>query len=158
MVLGFHIFLLPAMLIQMLQLEGKTQLWLYNPQSSSKLFLSKLIVCFGYQLISQLFLTVIGLVVFMCLRDEIPFGTTFIFKGIVLFNTALLGIGLYLSCWVMFYWCIYHSLGKFPMIKSFRWIIFIIIFFYYIAVQVMLWILGLLIVIEYYWTWLHIII
>src|SRR5690625_6229569 len=88
MVLVFFICLLPAMLIQILQLEGKTQLWLYNPQSSSKLFLSKLIVGFGYQLISQLFLTVIGLVVFMCLRDEIPFGTTFIFKGIVLFNTA----------------------------------------------------------------------
>jgi len=152
MVLGFHIFLLPAMLIQMLQLEGKTQLWLYNSQSSSKLLLSKLVVCFGYQLISQLFLTVIGLVIFMFLRDEIPFGTSFIFKGIVLLNTALLGIGLYLACWVMFYWCIYHSLGKFPMFKSFRWIILILIFFSYNAIQAMLGKIGLLREIANQWT------
>src|SRR5699024_9192524 len=67
MLLGCHIFLLPTMLIQMLQLEGKTQLWIYYPPSSSKLLLSKLVVFFGYQLISQLFLTVIGLVIFMFL-------------------------------------------------------------------------------------------
>src|SRR5699024_1451891 len=130
----------------------KTQLWLYNPQSSSKLLLSKLVVCFGYQLISQLFLTVIGLVIFMFLRDEIPFGTSFIFKGIVLLNTALLGIGLYLACWVMFYWCIYHSFGTFQMFKSFRWIILMLIFFSYNAMQAMLGKIGLLREIANQWT------
>src|SRR5699024_11757483 len=52
----------------------------------------------------------------------------------------------------MFYWCIYHSLGKFPMFKSFRWIILILIFFSYNAIQAMLGKIGLLREVANQWT------
>ncbi|MBP2259000.1 hypothetical protein [Virgibacillus alimentarius] len=130
MLLGFHIFFQPTMLLQMLHLEGKTQLWLYNTQSSRRLFISKFIVAFSYQFISQVFLTGIGFIIFQFIKDivdiHIPLQT--LFKGTVIFNVALLLIALYFACWVIFYWSIYHSLSRLIPTGFFRWLILFLLF------------------------------
>lgn len=127
----FHIFFLPGMLLQMLHLEGKTQLWLHNPQSSSTLFLSKLAVCSIYQLITQLFLTGIGLILYQFYKQQIFIETAALYKGIAVLNVGILAAAVYFSCWVMLYWTVYHSLGKYPTLKNWRWLVIVIMFLVY---------------------------
>lgn len=132
MLLGIHIFFAPGMMLQMLNLEGKTQIWLHNPQSSKRLFISKVIVCTVYQLISQLLLTVIGTFIYLFYKDDfVQIGTNFFAKATTVLNFSLLLTGLFLTCITMFYWSIYHSLGKFSMIKIVRWLMLILIFISY---------------------------
>jgi|SRR5579875_57528 len=131
MLFGFHIFFLPAMLLSMLHLEGKTQFWLYNPQSSKVLLLSKIIVCFIYQLIAQIFLTAIGLMIYQIHKAQFMIETASLMKGITIINIGLLLAGLYFSCLFMFFWAIYHSLKKFPALKNWRWLVIVLVFLIY---------------------------
>ena len=48
-----HVFFMPIMMYSLLRTEGKTQLWLYNPQSSVKLLLAKCKAALIFQIISQ---------------------------------------------------------------------------------------------------------
>jgi hypothetical protein len=129
LLLFFHAFFLPSMILSMLRLEGKTQLWLYNPQSSKALLLSKFAVSCGYQLATQLYLTAIGLTLYQFYKDQIHMEARDLFAGTVIFNLGLLLFGLFVSCWAMFYWTVYHSLGKYPTIKGWRWLVLLLIFF-----------------------------
>ncbi|MBS4212799.1 hypothetical protein [Neobacillus rhizophilus] len=131
LLLVFNTFLLPCMLLSMLRLEGKTQLWLYNPQSSKALILSKIAVSFVYQLIAQLYLTAVGLVIYQFYKNQIHIEASDLFAGAIIFNIGLLLVGLYVSCWAVFYWTIYHSLGKFPAVKNWRWLVILFLFFLY---------------------------
>ncbi len=131
LLLGFHIFFLPAMLLSMLRLEGKTQLWLYNQQSSKALFLSKITVSLVYQLITQVFLTGVGLMIYQYYKNQIHIKAADLFNGITVVNAGIALLGLYLSCWAMFYWTIYHSLGKFPGVKNWRWLVIVLLFIAY---------------------------
>ncbi len=138
LLLGGHAFFLPAMLLCMLRLEGKTQLWLYNPQNSKVLFLSKAAVSFVYQLIAQLFLTGVGLIIYQFNKNQFYIEAADLFKGITVFNVGLLLFGLYISCWAIFYWTVYHSLGKFPAVKSWRWLVMLLLFFVFNTITVFL--------------------
>ncbi|MCM3570686.1 hypothetical protein [Neobacillus mesonae] len=129
LLLGGHVFFLPAMLLSLLHLEGKTQLWLYNPQTSKVLFLSKITVSFVYQVISQVLLTGVGLTIYQFYKNQFFIEVSTLFKGILVLNAGLLLIALYMSCWALFYWTIYHSLGKFPAVKNWRWLVVLILFF-----------------------------
>ncbi|CRK84561.1 hypothetical protein [Neobacillus massiliamazoniensis] len=138
MLIGFHAFFLPAMLLSMLRLEGKTQLWLYNPQNSKALFLSKMAVCSIYQLIAQVFLTGVGLIIYQFYKNHIYIEAADLFMGITVFNVGLLLFGLYVSCWAIFYWTVYHSLGKFPAVKNWRWLVLLLLFFVFNTITALL--------------------
>lgn len=129
MLLGSHAFFLPGMLLSMLHLEGKTQLWLYNPQSSKSLLVSKVVVCLVYQLIAQVFLTGAGLTVYQFNKHQFFIETSDLIIGITVLNVGLLLFALYVSCWTIFYWSVYHYLGKFLAIKNWRWLALLLLFF-----------------------------
>ncbi|MEH7107305.1 hypothetical protein [Bacillus sp. JJ1764] len=148
----FHAFFLPGMLLSMLRLEGKTQLWLHNPQSSKVLFLSKLTVGFFYQLAAQVYLTAVGLAIYEFYKNQIHINASDLFSGMLVFNAGLLLISVYVSCWAMFYWTVFHSLGKFPAIKSWRWLVLVVIFFLYNTISTLLGKIGVLKEIVNKWT------
>lgn len=136
--LMFHVFFLPAMLIQSLSFEGKSHIWLYNPQSSKKLLLSKVNVGLIYQLISQLLLTIIGVSLLFYFKENIHVEGTFIFKAVLLFNLYLIGTAIYFACWIIFYWSVYHLLGRYTKLKGLRWLILITIFIAYKIIRSLL--------------------
>jgi len=138
LLIGFHAFFLPGMLFSMLRLEGKTQLWLYNPQNSKALFLSKIAVSSIYQLIAQVFLTGVGLIIYQFNKNQLYIEAADLFKGITVFNVGLLLFGLYISCWAIFYWTVYHSLGKFPAVKNWRWLLILLLFFVFNTITALL--------------------
>ncbi|WP_042462141.1 hypothetical protein [Neobacillus dielmonensis] len=135
LVLLFHAVFLPCMLLSMLRLEGKTQLWLYNPQSSRSLLLSKLTVSLVYQVVAQIYLTAVGLVIYHFYKNEIHIESSDLFDGAVIANAGLLLFSLYVSCWALLYWTIFHSLNKFPAIKNWRWLVILLLFFVYNAIS-----------------------
>ncbi|PKR85189.1 hypothetical protein [Heyndrickxia camelliae] len=139
---GFHIGLavlhfgfLPIMLLSSLKLEGKNQLWLHNPQSSKVLILAKLTALFIYQFISQIILTISGYIVYEYVLSQGLKIEPFPYLTFVTFFLLLLLTGLYFSCWILFYWCIFHSLGKYPGIKKIRWLFILILWFIFNAIE-----------------------
>ena len=123
----------PIMMLSMLKIEGKSQLWLYSPRPSAILLLSKFTVIFSYQLVIQLLLTIYAAI------SLFWFGkTTYEQIGIELFMQAigfislcLILFGIYFTCWIILYWTIYQTLNRNPKMKPFRWWIIIIIFVAY---------------------------
>lgn len=134
-----HAFFLPATMYSTLTKEGKTQLWLHSPQSSTKLLLSKLVSLASFQILSQCIVTIYCVITFKIFAEHHVFASLvemFGFKEILLVNSLILDIALYLSIWIIFYWTIYHSLGQYPLIKKFRWFVLILIYVIYNVMKV----------------------
>lgn len=124
---------IPIMMLSILLKEGKNQLWLYSPRSSYTLFFSKLLLCIVFQVIYQFIL--IGYFAFSMYSfggDVYQQLDLQVFLTMVTFVFFLLIFyGLYLTCWVLFYWTLYHSLNRYPRIRSLRWLIIALIYFTY---------------------------
>lgn len=125
-----HMLFMPIMVYSLLRVEGKTQLWLYNPQSSVKLLLAKISVSFIFQVLSQLLVVLYALSTMKWLAS-VGAGGVFSLNAIVITNLGMLAIAFLFSVWVIFLWTIYHSLGRFPAWKNFRWLAVLIVIFLY---------------------------
>ncbi|PSA92477.1 hypothetical protein C6371_10590 [Bacillus atrophaeus] len=125
MIIFFQVFLAPVLIYCHLRLEGKNQLWLYNPNGAVRLLLSKLTASLLYQLISQILLTGYGVFLYHFLDskaivlNDVPLtGTILIFNLYGLFLTA------YTSAALMLLWTVFHSLKACSSaLRRFRWII-----------------------------------
>ena len=125
-ILVFHSLFCPLMMLAQLRLEGKTQLWLYNPNNSALLLLSKLVSAAVYQLISHAVLFIFGLIVRSVLLSSSA--GLFSVSDLLLVNIAVFLGSVIFSTWVMFLWTIYEALRKYPAIKKIRWIIPLLIY------------------------------
>lgn len=126
----FHLYLMPLMMMSMLRMEGKTQMWLHNPQSSYQLLFSKLCVVVGYQMISQLLVNLYFLLLYKWYFNEQmiqKLNLMFNFKHFCVLNGFVLGTALYFTLWIIFLWTVYHSLSKFPALKHLRWLVIVLI-------------------------------
>lgn len=134
MVAGVHIFLMPMIMLRVLRIEGKTQMWLYSPQSSQKLLLSKISAAFLLQLFSQIILLMYGYFVMNILQKNAlieRFSEFLPVKQGVFFQLGLLAGAVYISVWVVFLWTVYHSLSGFPKLRNFRWLVVVLIWAFY---------------------------
>lgn len=125
-----HIIFAPIAMLSLLRIEGKTQLWLYNPQGSMKLLLAKSTTVVIYQIISQVLTTIGAFAIVKWLGENnvrAELIDLFTFKNFFLLNTAFFAVALYLSIWIAFLWVVYHSLSKYPVIRKLRWLVIILI-------------------------------
>lgn len=129
-----HAIYLPIFLLSSLRTEGKTQLWLHNPNSGSKLLLAKLVAELSFYFISlfSVFLVTYWTVnwamatgIFLEFQDQVLRGLLFVGVSITLMTV-------YLGIWVLFYWTFYHSMKNITYLKNIRWMI---IFFVWIAIE-----------------------
>lgn len=130
MALFMHVGFAPLYVLSLLRVEGKTQLWLYNPQGSIKLLLSKcataVISLIASQVLTSIFafimVKVVGLQGVQNSVKEI-----FSVKHFAFMNGALLAGSIYLMIWVIFLWVVYHSLSHRPILRKLRWLVVILI-------------------------------
>lgn len=120
------LFFMPVMVLSLLRIEGRTQIWLHNPQSSSKLLFAKISASLIYQILSQIIVIFCGLLFNLWLQSQgvlelLPMNL------FIQIYTVILFVSLNMAIWVLFLWTLYHSLGKYPSIKKMRWL-FILIF------------------------------
>lgn len=123
-----HLIFMPLILLSMLMVEGRTQLWLYTIQPGWKLLLSKLTVALSYSILSLLMVDLLGVISLSWQSAEILFVP---WRESIFFNIAVTSSAIYFSCWVFFYWTVYYGLGKAPLLKKFRWFILVLIFVLY---------------------------
>lgn len=131
---------IPVMMLSLLSKEGKNQLWVYSPRSSYTLFASKLLLLSIYQVVFQLILLTYlaytmyfyGQEVYQRLDVQV-----FLTMGSLLF-ILIIGYGLYLTCWILFYWTIYHSLNRYPKLRPIRWLIILFIYFIYNMLEILM--------------------
>ncbi|VEF48967.1 YhcE protein [Bacillus freudenreichii] len=138
---SFHVFLAPIALLYMLNIEGKTQLWLYNPQNSTKLLLSKICSATVIQLIAQVIISLFAVIVMKILQDNglIEHFSDFLpFKQGFYMQLGIFGVSMYMSIWVIFLWTVYHSLGKYPSIRNFRWLAVVLVWLAYNVFEALL--------------------
>ncbi|MCA1056266.1 hypothetical protein LCM10_14795 [Rossellomorea aquimaris] len=117
-----HVAVIPVIVVSMLRLEGKTQLWLHSPQSGMVLLFPKIIVAFLYSTLSFVLVDVLG----MISLSRLPQGAFFSYwpvKEGILFNLGITVVALYFTVWTIFLWTFYHALAKFPSIKHIRWLL-----------------------------------
>ena len=130
----------PIMMLSLLNIEGKNQLWLYSPRSSYTLFLSKFAVISIYQLLLQLVLSIYGAISIYWYGKEVYEQLsveTFVIL-VFLVNISVYLAGIYFACWIMFYWTIYNTIKRSPTIKGYRWIILALIYFGYTIIEALL--------------------
>lgn len=124
MLMVAHLGVLPLSVLNFLKKEGKTQLWLYNPQSSTALLASKIAVAVVFQVISQILLIIFSYFVLETLHiSGVGLSSLLIVHG------AIFASATYYMCWVIFYWCVYHSLDRFPSLSKFRWVVIVLMIF-----------------------------
>ncbi|MEJ9229118.1 hypothetical protein LAV79_06370 [Peribacillus butanolivorans] len=125
-------FIMVSLIFGCLNSDGKTQLWIYNPQSSAILLGSKLLTSVLFQVASILFACFL---VFVALRVPTSYfhadfqlermmGLMSLFK-IGGFLTAA-GIGI--AVLMMFLWVVYHALARIQLIKNVRWLFVSLLF------------------------------
>lgn len=121
MALMAHTFYLPIILFSSLQREGQGQLWLHNPNSGMKLLLSKLVAGFTYSAIS---LVVTALLTYFALNGIVDSSRYDEFASIQEYLLQISGmiilLSIYMSVWLFFYWTLYHSLKRVPVINRIR--------------------------------------
>ncbi len=126
--MSIQVLFMPIMLIYVLNLEGKTQMWLYNPQSSWKLIFSKLASVGCFQLISQLLLLGYGFILLKQLMssDMVTTSANLLpINLIAFFHLGIFAVSVYFGVLMLFYWTIYHALAKYPRIQPFRWLVLV---------------------------------
>ncbi|PLS15614.1 hypothetical protein CVD28_21605 [Bacillus sp. M6-12] len=123
-----HLFGLPAILLTLLNIEGKTQLWLYNPNPASFLLGAKILISTVMYIISVAMACTLGYLLITNTsffeHGNLPADTPYII------DLSLIAIGLtyqslLMALFLLFFWTFYHSM---KFIKAFRWLLIIIIF------------------------------
>lgn len=120
---SLHFTFASLMMLSMLGLEAKTQLWLYSPRSGLHLILSKLSVIFLYQIVLQMVLTLYAALNLFWFGREVyeQIGWNLFFDAAVFLNLLILVVGFYYAAWVTFLWAVFYSLSH--KAKVFRWAI-----------------------------------
>ncbi|MFJ7828922.1 hypothetical protein ACQKL0_05820 [Peribacillus sp. NPDC097264] len=132
MVMLMHPLIMIFLICSRLNVEGKAQVWLYNPQSSGMLLGSKLLISVLFQGMSLLFAC---LLTFVTMRIPTSnFGVSFhtesmmSFYNLLQMGIFLMAVSLFLALVMLFLWVVYHALARVSAIKPFRWLIVSLLF------------------------------
>lgn len=128
MFIGAHVLYVTWIVGAGLYMEEKSQLWLHNPHSTSKLLGSKLVTAIYLQSVSILFaLLLLTLTVNFVAADMIgKFEMEFMTIGsVVSVVIQVMVSGLELGMYYMFFWTIYHVMGQYHYLLKFRVVLFI---------------------------------
>lgn len=113
------LFLTPVFVFYHLHKEGKSQLWLYNPNGGFRLLSSKLAASLLYQFMIQLALTAYGIWIYHMLSvNNLLEHRADITSTVVLLNIYGLISSLYMSVTVIVFWTVYHSVRNW---RGMRW-------------------------------------
>ncbi|SEN55287.1 hypothetical protein SAMN05192533_11514 [Mesobacillus persicus] len=117
-----HFIFAPVFMLGLLNIEAKTQLWLYTPRRGIELIFSKFAVIFTYQLILQMVLTIYTAINLFWFGRQVydQIGMRLFLEAIILLNILILLFGFYLNSWLTFLWTVYHSMKN--VAKLVRWI------------------------------------
>ncbi|PLR95115.1 hypothetical protein [Bacillus sp. T33-2] len=123
----------PIMMLVMLNIEAKNQLWLYSPQPGYMLLLSKYAVILSYQVGIQLILSMYEAVsLFWFGRSAFEQLSVSVFLQMMGYiNLLIILMGFFFTSWTTFLWTVFQYLKSSQRLRPFRWIVIVLIFIAY---------------------------
>ncbi|MFD0048054.1 hypothetical protein ACFVHQ_01730 [Actinomycetes bacterium NPDC127524] len=122
----FHMGGIPAFLCYLLSADGKTQLWLHNPNSSWLLLGAKLIMSLVLHFLSILAACFLAFVVLHFSEDIFRGGAKIIgeptFGELLMFAATVSVSSLFIGGIVLLLWTLYHSLARVRIVRKVRWL------------------------------------
>ncbi|WP_419881625.1 hypothetical protein ACN6MY_19325 [Peribacillus sp. B-H-3] len=122
----FHMGGIPAFLCYLLSADGKSQLWLHNPNSSWLLLGAKLIMSLVFHFLSILAACFLAYVV-LHFSEDIFRGAAKVIDEPALGDLLALAVtvtasSLFIGSIVLLLWTLYHSLARVRLVRKVRWL------------------------------------
>ncbi|MGG4265250.1 hypothetical protein [Peribacillus simplex] len=125
-------FFMFSLIFGCLNYEGKTQLWIHNPQSAVMLLGSKLLSSVLFQVVSILFACCLVFVAFRVptsyFQPDFQMENNSELVGLLQIGGVMTAVSIVIAVLMMFLWVVYHALLKIQLIKNIRWLIVSLLF------------------------------
>lgn len=120
-------FIMFSLIFGCLNYEGKTQLWIHNPQSAAMLLGSKLLSSVLFQVVSILFACCLVFVAFRVptgyFQPDFQVESFSGLVGLLQIGGVMAAASIVIAVLMMFLWVVYHALARIQLIKNIRWLI-----------------------------------
>ncbi|MDM5221865.1 hypothetical protein QUF86_14180 [Peribacillus sp. NJ11] len=125
-------FIMFSLIFGCLNYEGKTQLWIHNPQSAAILLGSKLLSSVLFQVVSILFASCLVIVAFKVptsyFQQDFQVGNITELGGLLQIGGVMTAVSIGIAVLMMFLWVVYHALARIQFIKNIRWLLVSLLF------------------------------
>ncbi|WP_375089599.1 hypothetical protein ACDZ29_01610 [Peribacillus sp. RS7] len=125
-------FIMFSLIFGCLNYEGKTQLWIHNPQSAAILLGSKLVSSVLFQVVSILFASCLVFVAFKVptsyFQQDFQVGNITELGSLLQLGGAMTAVSIVIAVLMMFLWVVYHALARIQLIKNIRWLLVSLLF------------------------------
>lgn len=125
-------FIMFSLIFGCLNYDGKTQLWIYNPQSAAMLLGSKLLSSVLFQVVSILFASCLVFVAFKVptsyFQQDFQVGSITELGGLLQIGGVMTAVSIVIAVLMMFLWVVYHALARIQLIKNIRWLFVFFLF------------------------------
>ena len=132
MIMFLQPFIMFSLIFGCLNYEGKTQLWIHNPQSAAILLGSKLLikcaVSGGFNFICLLFSFVAFRIPTSYFQPDFQVESFSGLVGLLQIGGVMTAVSIVIAVLMMFLWVVYHALARIQLIKNIRWLIVSLLF------------------------------
>ncbi|KQU17166.1 hypothetical protein ASG65_09720 [Bacillus sp. Leaf13] len=119
-------FIMVSLIFGCLSSDGKTQLWIYNPQSSAILLGSKLLTSVLFQMVSIIFssclIFVASTIPVSYFQADFQVENKLGIMGLLKIDAFMLTVSILIAVLLLFLWVVYHALARVHSIKHLRWL------------------------------------
>ncbi|MFD4931154.1 hypothetical protein ACFWMS_19940 [Peribacillus butanolivorans] len=119
-------FIMVSLIFGCLNSDGKTQLWIYNPQSSAILLGSKLLTSVLFQMVSIIFssclIFVASTIPVSYFQADFQVENKLGIMGLLKIDAFMLTISILIAVFLLFLWVVYHALARVHSMKHLRWL------------------------------------
>ncbi|MFE0507705.1 hypothetical protein ACWF7H_06755 [Peribacillus butanolivorans] len=126
LIIMMHPLIMILLILGCLSSDGKTQLWIYNPQSSAVLLGSKLLTSVLFQMVSIIFssclIFVASTIPVSYFQADFQVENKLGIMGLLKLDAFMLIVSILIAVFLLFLWVVYHALARVHSIKHLRWL------------------------------------
>ncbi|MFD6440588.1 hypothetical protein ACFWDG_12390 [Peribacillus sp. NPDC060186] len=125
-IIMMHPLIMILLILGCLSSDGKTQLWIYNPQSSAMLLGSKLLISMVFQVVSLIFSSCLAFVALTIpssyFQADFQVENMLELGGLLKLDAFMLTLSILIAVFLLFLWVVYHALARVHSIRHLRWL------------------------------------
>ncbi|MGW6298130.1 hypothetical protein [Peribacillus butanolivorans] len=126
LIIMMHPLIMILLILGCLSSDGKTQLWIYNPQSAGMLLGCKLLISMVFQMVSIIFssclIFVASTIPVSYFQADFQVENKLGIMGLLKIDAFMLTVSILIAVFLLFLWVVYHALARVHSIKHLRWL------------------------------------
>ncbi|MEK4537544.1 hypothetical protein NST21_19760 [Peribacillus sp. FSL K6-1552] len=127
LIIMMHPLIMILLILGCLSSDGKTQLWIYNPQSAGMLLGCKLLISMVFQMVSIIFSSclvfVASTIPVSYFQADFQVENSLGIMGLLKVDAFMLTVSIVIAVFLLFLWVVYHALARIHSIKNLRWLL-----------------------------------